>query len=175
MYIVALLLLLFGAVISDLVSEKIPNFIILSGLVTGIFYRFVICGETRVDKVILDILLPFFLFFVFFAVKAIGAGDIKLLMVTGLYLGSGKNLWCMFLALSIAAVIGLVRLILGHKLLSRFGSLLRYIKSMAHNNFLRSGETVPYLSGERLEKTGKIHFSLPILFGATIAGFFIKG
>ncbi|MBQ6638859.1 MAG: prepilin peptidase [Lachnospiraceae bacterium] len=171
---VALFLLLSGAVIFDFTGEKIPNFIILSGLVMGLFYRFIICGETRVSCILLDIALPFLMFFLFFAVKAIGAGDVKLLMVTGLFLGSRRNLWCIFAALSVAAIYGLCRLILSHKLLLRVGSLFRYLRYLVSAIRNRNGEIVPYLSGERMEKTGKIHFSLPILIGAAFSILFVK-
>ena len=93
---------------------------IAAGLIMGILYRIVIKGERRIPVLLLDLFLPLILFLAFFAIKAIGAGDVKLFMVTGIFLGSKCNLLCIGLALLLAASYGLVRLIQGHHLLSSY-------------------------------------------------------
>ena len=163
-----LFILLATAVVYDFVSEKIPNYLIVIGLFAGVVYRLIFCRDAAVGKIFFDLFFPFFLFFIFFVIKAFGAGDIKLLMICGVFLGTSDNLWCIALALAAAAMIGLVRLLIHKTLLTRFGSLFRYFKKLALHYKYRNGEIEPYLAGERLRGFGKIHFSLPILIGAVM-------
>jgi prepilin signal peptidase PulO-like enzyme (type II secretory pathway) len=41
--------------------------------------------------------------------EALGGGDIKLIFVTGMYLGWEKNLWMLLIACMMGAVVGIVR------------------------------------------------------------------
>jgi prepilin peptidase CpaA len=130
--------------------------------------------ERRIPVLLLDLFLPLILFLAFFAIKAIGAGDIKLFMVTGIFLGSRTNLICIGLALLLSAVFGLVRLIQGHNLLSRIETLLLYGRELFRHLKYKGGGTIPYLTKERLDPISKIHLSLPILLGAVASVFLIS-
>ena len=154
--------------------EKIPNFIIVTGLILGVLYRLLIVHERRIGVLFLYLFFPFFLFFAFFIIKAIGAGDIKLFMITGLFLGTETNLFCIGLALLAAVCWGLVRLILSHKLLSRIKTLLLYIGELYRHMKYKSRGAIPYMDGERLSPTAGIHLSLPILFGTLVSAILIS-
>lgn len=156
------------AVLYDFRYEKIPNALILIGLAFGFIYRLVVCGDCRIGSIVLGMFLPLLLFFPFFAIKAFGAGDIKLLMMTGVYFGTEHNFRCIGLALLAAAMVGLVRLMIHKKILSRFGSLFAYFKDLIRNLSGKTGISSPYLSGKRKAEAAKVHFSLYVLVGATI-------
>lgn len=163
-----------SATVFDFLYEKIPNYMIAAGLIMGILYRIVIKGERRIPVLLLDLFLPLILFLAFFAIKAIGAGDVKLFMVTGIFLGSKCNLLCIGLALLLAASYGLVRLIQGHHLLSRIETLLLYGRDLIRHLKYKGGGTIFYLTGERLDPVAKVHLSLPILLGAVASAFLIS-
>lgn len=157
-----------AAVVADFTDEKIPNGLILTGLVTGLYYRIVICRETSAAVILADLFFPLLIFFIFFILKAFGAGDIKLFIICGLFLGTTKNLLCICLAFAVAAMNGLLRLLIQGILLSRFETLLRYMKCTAQKRIGGSREIEVYLSKERKEEAAKVHFSMPVLIGATL-------
>ena len=168
---VILILLLSVAVVFDFTGERIPNALIAIGTLCGLYYRLGILRETSVGRILLDYIFPLLLFFLFFAVKAMGAGDIKLFMVCGLFFGTAKNLWCIGLAVSIAAMVGIVRLLIHKRLRLRVVSLFRYFTELM--NHLRAGnrEMKPYIVKEHLEGMAKIHMAMPIFLGAVFTLF----
>lgn len=171
-FIAVLILIVAAAVAFDFASEKIPNILIILGILAGLYYRIGFLHDGAIGKIVFDLFFPLMLFFIFFVIKAFGAGDIKLLMVCGLFLGTANNLRCICLALLTAAMIGLFRLLIQGKLLSRFGSLFLYLKFLVVKLRYGNGEIEPYLSKERTERVAKIHFSLPILTGVLLVVLF---
>ena len=165
-YICILFILLSVAAVYDFTTEKIPNELILIGIISGFVYRIPVCGEYSVAVLLRDLFLPLLIFFIFFILKVFGAGDIKLLMVCGLFLGTDVNLCCICLALAVAAMSGLIRLLIHGILLSRFESLLRHIQTSVQMVKRGGGEIGSYLEKSEKEKVSKVHFSFPILLGA---------
>ena len=156
------------AVVYDFTTEKIPNELIIIGLISGLAYR-LLCGkDISVGKLMLDLFFPLILFFLFFVLRLFGAGDIKLLMVCGLFLGTNNNLRCICLALAVAAMNGLLRLFIHGKFRKRFDSLLRHVKTSLCVIKQGGREIDSYLTKEKAEKVAKVHFSLPILLGVTL-------
>ena len=168
---VVLILLLSTAVIFDFIDEKIPNALIVIGTLCGLYYRLGILRETSVGRLLLDYTFPLLLFFLFFAVKAMGAGDIKLLMVCGLFLGTAKNLWCIGLAVAIAAMVGIVRLLIHKRLRLRVVSLFRYFTKLIEELCAGNREMNPYIVKEQLDAAAKIHMAMPIFLGAVVTIF----
>ncbi len=155
------------AVLFDLLYDKVPNVLIAAGLITGLIYRLFFINPANIPVLAADLLIPFLLFFPFFLIRAFGAGDIKLLMVTGLYLGTVLNFRCIGFAIAAAAMIGIAKLLIHKRLLSRFGALLGYGKSLMEN--IRLGRDIPpYMTPERTDEAAKIHFSLPVLIGTLL-------
>ena len=152
----------------DFRYEKIPNKLILIGLIFGFFYRLAVCKDVLSVSMIFGIFLPLILFFPFFVIRAFGAGDVKLLMMTGIYFGINHNLRCIGLALLAAAMVGLVRLLIHRQIYTRFASLFGYIKELAGHLSSKTGKAPPYLTAGRKTEAAKIHFSLYVLIGATI-------
>jgi len=146
---------------------------IAAGLLMGFLYRILIVHDRRIGVLFFDLLFPFFLFLVFFAIRAIGAGDVKLFMITGLFLGTEKNLICIGLTFLLAAVFGTVRLIRHHKLLSRIETLLLYGMELYKYLKYKGRGPIPYMTKERLDSVAKIHLSLPILLGVVTSVFLI--
>lgn len=90
-------LLLAVAVFTDLRSNKIPNQLIIIGLVFGI---------TTTDQFIESISVFLFIILIFFPafkIRALGAGDIKCMAMMSFYLTRQELLWALFYAFFLAA------------------------------------------------------------------------
>lgn len=108
--IIALFLLLFWAAIFDSKSSKIPNLLILSGYLGGIIYLFAF----EIDKLLNRFILSWFVMiclYVFFTLRALGAGDIKLLMMISIYLDFRDYLYVVAGAFLLAAIVAVYKLI----------------------------------------------------------------
>lgn len=154
----------------DLSSARIPNLIILMGMISGICYRILCLEERNIPVLALGILIPVFLFFPLFVFRAMGAGDIKLMAVTGAFFTIGENLKCMIFAIMIGGVIALIKIILNQNMRQRFLYLFRYMSGLL--NYASAGEASisPYIDveDENTVKSAGIKFSLPIFMGAMI-------
>ena len=95
--LIFLVIILSVAVFTDFKSGKIPNLLILVGSITGI-----IAGQPPGDYLLRAVLI-ILLFFPFYLIKALGAGDIKCFSMIALYLDSDPLLSAILYAFLIAA------------------------------------------------------------------------
>ena len=168
--IVALLVLLIGAVVWDLSKTQIPNVIIVSGLIIGIFYRVLCMEERNYFALLLGIIIPVLLFFPLFLIRAMGAGDIKLFAVTGTFFTIGENLKCIVLAIMLGGVFALIKVLFYRNLRERLKYMFTYFRNVLQFAGTGSFYGFPYADRENDEcvKRAGIKFSLPILIAAII-------
>ena len=95
--VILLFLLLALAVITDLRSNRIPNWLIVIGLVMGI-----VTTNHFVESISVFIFI-ILIFFPAFKIGALGAGDIKCIAVMSFYLTPQQMLWTLFYAFLTAA------------------------------------------------------------------------
>jgi prepilin peptidase CpaA len=100
--------LLIVACITDLRTRRIPNALTFSGVATALLFHLLTGGWTAAGWSIAGCLLGFLLFFPLFALRGMGAGDVKLLAAVGAWLGPSQVLIAA-LATSIAG--GLIALV----------------------------------------------------------------
>ena len=123
---IILFIINFLAALSDLRSFRVSNTLIQTGAVLGLSLHLLMYGGRGLADAFLGLfvplaLLPLFMF------SMIGAGDIKLFMVTGIFLGPGLCLQSMALTGILAAFWSLLRLI-GERLTGeRFAYLYSYL------------------------------------------------
>ena len=104
-------------VITDIYTQRIPD----SAILAAIGFRFFVflfleglswkgLGWLIVNGLAVSLPLLFIVSLTekFFHRCFMGGGDIKLLFVTGMYLGWEKNLWTLFIACLIGCVVGLI-------------------------------------------------------------------
>lgn len=153
-----LILLLGVAVIFDFRTWKIPNKLVLVGLVIGllgsVFQRGVAVG---LRFSLTGNILPIFFLISLFWLKVIGGGDIKLFSMLGSYVGA-DIIYIMIISFIFGGV------------LSVFYILRHFcFKAIYHSRY--SGISTEMLN---LSKgNGRIHFSLAILAGAIYYIFFL--
>ena len=158
------------AAFTDIKEGRIPNFIIVLGLVAGILYRVFVVADNQYCLLIFGILLPVAVFFPLFLLRAMGAGDIKLMAVTGAFFGISENMRCIVLAIFIAGAIALVKLIIYGNARERFRYSLSFLKTVWLSAAGGVMIAAPYIQKEDKDAVKKagIHFSVPLLVAAVI-------
>ena len=153
-----LFLYLFTAVLEDFHSRKIPNWWIVFGFSMGMLFLF---GENanQYHYYAVGCLIPFFLLIVLYGIRVLGAGDIKLFMVVGLFLGGIEILYVIAWSFLVGGIYALFRMIRRKSLRQRLIYLFSYVKRTAV-----SGKVETYVTGSWNEET-VLHFSLCILLG----------
>ena len=94
--ITGLLCMTMAAMLADLKTGKIPNGLIVAGVAMGVSYQVLFAG---------GLLLPLLLMGGLFYFRMAGAGDIKLLCVTGGFLGPADGFRTLIASILIAGVI----------------------------------------------------------------------
>ncbi len=155
-HIVAILVLTV-AVIYDRKSYRIPNAWILMGFGVGLILAILRDGPMGLTYGLLRAAIPIVALYFLFYVRALGAGDIKLLAVMATMCSTTKEVWeIILLSFVIGAIIGLIRLLLNGQLFVRISNFVTYILQCAYS---RSVE--PY--GTIAHQDAYLHFSVCIL------------
>ena len=157
-----MILLVSAAVVLDFKTWRIPNWLVLIGMETGIFVTIQREGWRMGGiQVVLGIVLPIALLFLLFQFGFLGAGDIKLLSVIGSMIGPTKILNCISYSFLIGAVISAALMISSGIVCQRILYLLHYISA-----YFKTGKREPYYkSGMPLEN---FHFTVPIFLSALL-------
>jgi prepilin peptidase CpaA len=124
------------ALVTDLRTRRIPNWLTVSALVAGLLVNLLVSGPSGVISGLAGAMLGFVLLIPFYALRAMGAGDVKLLSAMGALLGPQTLL---VTAAGGALVGGLMSLII----LARRGRL----SLVAHEMFVM--HTIPSPSGAK--------------------------
>ena len=83
--ILCTLLALF-AMVYDLQTYKIPNVLCVIGALAGIVFNIIFYGFSSIKGSLIGIVCPIGILFIFFCLRIIGAGDIKLLSAIGAFM-----------------------------------------------------------------------------------------
>lgn len=106
-----LLLLVTGAMSTDLRKGKIYNFWTLPAFLAGISFRFLQGGIRGMPELFLSVLLSFLLLYPVYRIGGIGAGDVKLFMAIAAWLSPVDVFHCIIAAFLIGGIFSLLQLI----------------------------------------------------------------
>ena len=109
--------LAFFAMVYDLRTFKIPNRICLAGISFGLVLNLVLHGFKGLKMSLVGIVCPVLLLYLFFLIRVIGAGDIKLLEGIGAFV-SKRIIYVIMIAFVLASMYSLVCIIC--KVVKRF-------------------------------------------------------
>ena len=167
---IALLMILIAAVYTDYSQNRIPNWIIVFGLISGCFISYMYGGIGMLLEGLLGMVLPIVLLYPVFVIGGMGAGDLKLFAVVGSYLGI-KGITISFVsAFIVGATISLVKMLCFRNFKERIYYFFSYLSDLFIEGKWQLYETSKgQASEESLEfPKHKIHFALPIFLGVAI-------
>lgn len=141
--LLALVTLVLTAVVCDLRTRRIPNTLVAVGIALGLLFQIVACmggdhfvnsvGAPGIGSALLGGLTGLALFLPFYALRTMGAGDVKLLAMIGVWLGPQHVAWAALwtlvaggvLALLVALGTGVMRQVLANLYTMLFSSLIQ--------------------------------------------------
>jgi prepilin peptidase CpaA len=159
----AVLFLALSSVITDLLKGKIYNIITLPFLLLGILYSAHLAGLQGVGQSLLGILAGFLLYGWMYAVRALGAGDVKLLMALGAWGGLRFAEETALLGILVGGVLGVILLALTGRLPGFIRRMYYFVLSL----YVSELEFQP----PKIDKTFKMPFGIPIAIAAVWIAF----
>lgn len=156
-----LILLLIIAVLMDFRYDRIYNGWIILGILLGISLRILGKGLPGIYGAIAAMLLSFCILYPIYKIGALGAGDVKLLVMVGSFVSAGRSLRIIAFSFIIGSVFSIVKMISEENFRERMQYLFSYLADVLCSRQWK-------LYGENLKddykkyKSSKIHFALPI-------------
>ncbi len=127
---IVLLVILLAAALTDYKRGKIPNWMIVFGIMSGLFYSFYGSGFLYLPDNLLGVVLPVVLLFPAFAIGGLGAGDLKLFAVVGSYMGVQGVLISLCFAFVIGAVFSFIKMLRYHNFKERIFYFFSYLSDI---------------------------------------------
>ena len=156
-----------AACVWDLRTQRIPNALTLSAAIAAVVFHAATAGWQGIGFSVSGWLVGTLLFFPFFALRGMGAGDVKLLAAVGAWLGPRDVLYVAISTAIIGALFALA-LIMAQR---RTQKTFRHMSAMLS---IWSIDGVHTLSGLTLAEPSRLAFcySLPITAGALVTIWF---
>jgi prepilin peptidase CpaA len=143
----------------DFATGKVSNKLIIIGIILGFVLQILFEGKDKIGNFLLGAMVPIIFLMLVFMIGGIGAGDIKLFSVIGVFLGARGVFTCIITAFIIGAVISLGKILISRNFYVYFNNLINYI-----SEFFQTQKIQIY----KREKNNTIHFTLPILISVLI-------
>lgn len=159
------LLLLAIAVVCDVKSHRIPNWLVFSGALVGMAYHALSSNGMGGMASVQGLAVGLAAFMPLYLIRAMGAGDVKLMAMVGAYLGPGSAFGAVltvFIAGGVLALAAAIR----NKALPRLYENLRFIMADMSMKMMVGGaaaqvDAVPV-------SAGKVPYALAIATGTVI-------
>src|ERR1051326_1711318 len=131
--IIVLLIVVFIAAVYDLRYRRIPNWLTASGVLAGLAMNtFLLEGWRGVQLSLIGLGVAFGLYFVLYALRAMGAGDVKLMAAIGTIVGV-SYWWRIFLITAmLGGVLGVLFALFKKRLGSTFWNVSFILSEMVH-------------------------------------------
>ena len=155
------------AVFTDFKYDRISNGLIIFGIVIALSLRIWKNGWYDIYGAITAMLLSFGFLYPIYKIGALGAGDVKLLIMVGSFESAGKLLRVIVISFIIGSIFSIGKMISEENFKERMQYLLSYLSDV-----FCTGQWKLY--GEDLKddyqkyKSNKIHFALPICFSVML-------
>ena len=175
LWVTTLVSLLLAAVACDLRTRRIPNLLVGSGIALGLLFQAVVPsgggllatpgGSLGIASALLGGAVGLGLFLPLYAMRAMGAGDVKLLAMVGVWLGAKGVLWAALWALLAGGVLSLAAAL--------WSGVLRQVLDNLHFMLTTALIRVQTHQGLAIERpavltTGRLPYALAIACGTLI-------
>ena len=148
------------AAVYDIRYRRIPNWLVLAGIIAGLAWNLSSSGLSGLGRSAEGLGLGFILYFPLYLIRARGAGDVKLLAAVGAITGPGNCLWIFLLTAVLGGIIALIWLMFRGRVRKTFFNVGWIIQDLLHFR-------APYRSSQELDvKTDK---GMRLPHGAMIA------
>lgn len=154
-----LLLYSFLAMLFDLTTNRIPNYLVAAELVGGLIFQLYIFGPMGILSFLGGIAVPFILSYALFLFRMIGAGDIKLFMALGAVAGFPLNVRIMLWSVICGGIVSVCIMWRRTGFMPRLSYLISYVR-----DFIRTGVRKPY----RKEGGGAENFHFTVAIFASV-------
>jgi prepilin peptidase CpaA len=138
----------------DFRFRRIPNWLVLAGIVAGFTWNVFSLGWTGLGVAGAGLGTGFILYFPLYLLRARGAGDVKLLAAAGSIAGAANCLWIFFLTAILGGVIAVVLLLFKGRLQKTYFNVAWIMRDLLRFR-------APYLSSEELDVTTSKGMRLP--------------
>jgi prepilin peptidase CpaA len=105
-------IVLLTVAIIDLFTRRIPNYITLPFIATGFLVSFYQHSYSGIVNSLLGFIIAFLLFFLFYIFGTLGAGDVKLMMAIGAWLGYSQLIYTSVWIMVVGGFISLLTLMI---------------------------------------------------------------
>ncbi len=163
-----LLGMLLAAAVSDVRQRRIPNWLSLMVVVSGLLRPCVPGDSSTFSHAALGMGVGFAVAFILFALRGLGGGDVKLLAGIGAWLGGYGVLVVLFISLLLGMVLAIVEGIRRRRLMDLLGNTLLLTGEALHRKRLNVEDTT--MVAERFKSVGKpLPFAVPMLAATALA------
>lgn len=149
--------------IFDHLFHKIPNALILVMLVSSVTYVCVSSGPSLLLYAVFRMAVTGVIFYLFFVVGVMGAGDVKLLAVCSGFMTGWRTLMFIFIAMLIASLYGVTQLCIRKEFGKRMRRLELYIR-----NVLKTGKVQRYHCSREAAVRNGVALAGPMFLSALI-------
>ncbi len=129
---ILLAILVAVAAIYDIRYRRIPNWLVLAGLLAGLGWNAYAARFSGLGHAAEGLGLGFLLYFPLYLIRARGAGDVKLLAAVGSITGPGNCLWIFALTAILGGIIAVVFLLLLGRVRKTFFNVGWIIQDLLH-------------------------------------------
>jgi prepilin peptidase CpaA len=148
------------AAVFDIRYRRIPNWLVLAGIIVGLAWNVYSSGWSGLLRASEGLGLGFILYFPLYLIRARGAGDVKLLAAVGAIAGPLNCFWIFLLTAILGGIIALLLLIFRSRVRQTFFNVGWIIRDLLHLQ-------APWRSSDELDVTTNQGMRLP--HGAMIA------
>jgi prepilin peptidase CpaA len=147
-------ILVAAAAIYDIRFRRIPNWLVLAGIIAGITWNVYSSGWSGLLRGAEGLGLGFGLYFPLWLVRARGAGDVKLLAAVGAITGPGNCFYIFLLTAILGGIIALILLMFRGRVRHTFFNVAWILRDLMHFK-------APYQSSGELDVTTTKGMRLP--------------
>lgn len=143
----------------DILSMKIPNWLILISLFAGSQYLFLCEGGIGLLHFIVRMLLPVFILYFLFLIKVLGAGDIKLFSVISVFVPARAAIFIVILSFFYGALASVAMMLSSKELFPRLNNFRFYALNVFTEKRIKEYRTFD-------KRSSYLHFSIYIMLSA---------
>jgi len=148
------------AAVYDIRYRRIPNWLSLAMVVLGLGLNLAAPGAPGIVASLIGMAVALIIYFALYLLRAMGAGDAKLMAAVGAVVGAPNWFFVFFFSLVIGASLGLVALLARGRLRRTLGNIVQIVRELAHFR-------APFASEEYLDVSSPQAVTMP--HGAAIA------